>query len=447
MNAFLKTLINMGKSGLDIAWDGTLFILRKFGTATEAALSLLSIDKDGNIDLKSIFTLNGIPAISNANTVTPVNKILPTEIADYTGTEIDNDDILDLSIDLFTAKGDDIAAGDKFSSAADTEDGILAAEKGSAFATTDVYEILTTGLNGSDVIISTFKYLGQAQIADLAALKTWLGSTGYYRLATTTDTVSGAIATIKGSAIIEGDIIYYSGSAITWTGANRENVKPFSLIKQQLPQSFTVNDTRKVDFDAQNVAKTAGIGIHFSCPVSAGVTGVSVASGETSLIRIANNVINVVVASGDDNDDVIAAAGESLGDIVPTVAVGALGTGTIIAALTQHAIDNTLAGYGASGANAERVMGATYQNTTGRELLVSVNGTVGNGNNTINGFSLKISANQQDWLTPSIHKSVEIGGANGKATVQYPVPAGWYYMVFDEMDDGASTLENWIEYR
>jgi hypothetical protein len=202
-----------------------------------------------------------------------------------------------------------------------------------------------------------------------------------------------------------------------------------------LPISMKLNDDRVVEFDATNVAKVSGIGIHFSMPgIRWDGCTISVETGETSTIVYVGGAtpsLSIVVASGDDIDAVIALADHSVTDVNITlrVADGASGTDTIIAPLVTQAINNTLSNYSVAGSLPERVGAEVYQNDTGKEMMVAVT-----GDGDCAGFCMG-STVQENTFDLDFEFNM-----TAYQNLVVLVPAGWYYG-----SDGVCML--WVEYR
>ena len=97
----------------------------------------------------------------------------------------------------------------------------------------------------------------------------------------------------------------------------------------------------------------------------------------------------------------------------------------------EHMLANNL-GWGQSWQNvtASRVRGTSYQNTTGRPIMVCA---YTDGGTTASYF--EVSSDDSTWI--------EVGRAgNTVGSFNIIVPAGWYYRAF-----GSDSLLNWAELR
>lgn len=85
---------------------------------------------------------------------------------------------------------------------------------------------------------------------------------------------------------------------------------------------------------------------------------------------------------------------------------------------------------------ASRTGGTTYQNTTGKPLLVSI---------CLNTTGAGIGLVRMDSTTPALTVRIRVGEATGIATkdqVFFIVPKDWYY----EAEVSAGTITYWLEY-
>lgn len=101
----------------------------------------------------------------------------------------------------------------------------------------------------------------------------------------------------------------------------------------------------------------------------------------------------------------------------------------------QHMAANDL-GWGQTytDVKASRAASTSYQNTTGRPIVVAVTGIEGTATN---GRSFEVSANGSTWLVAG-----RVGGNNNTmSSVAVVIPPGWYYRV----NGSLSSITAWVE--
>jgi hypothetical protein len=216
----------------------------------------------------------------------------------------------------------------------------------------------------------------------------------------------------------------------TWGTAENSVFKQIIDALMAVPVLYAVTDTRARSFVCRYSGNSVikGCDILITIPHDVNMPAVSVSVGDyASSISYDSRGLSIIcggsvadaLAASDGN---LEAAGGTLtpyGD-TPQVYNTFDNSVTDLTSLDQ---------YHESGSDIQRALSLNYQNTTGRDIYVAVQLTAG-------GY-LQISPDGQTYYTVS-----DTSGSATSTTVQYPVPAGYYYEVFT--NDSASLIA-WIE--
>jgi len=117
------------------------------------------------------------------------------------------------------------------------------------------------------------------------------------------------------------------------------------------------------------------------------------------------------------------------------VGVGGLPSGTTVTALRDNAEEAAWFGHSWQDISSSRATNTSYQNTTGRQIMVSVFVTGG----TILLFDYQVSPNNSTWVT------ISRGSSNSTIPAFFIVPSGSYYRVL--ASGPGSNVVFWAELR
>lgn len=216
----------------------------------------------------------------------------------------------------------------------------------------------------------------------------------------------------------------------------------------QFPTSQSMSERRMTDVQlAQLVATILGIGSVAQASDASGVPYASPVEGfEADDVQAAINAILSAIL--DEGVAALRTVGTDEGDL-PALGAGGLldlarlGTGSPTAAKFLRgdgAWAEIFAGVGSGqtwqDVAGSRVVGTSYQNTTGRPIMVALTAS-----NTSLNSNIQVSADNSSWITVGRSVGVSSGGQNA-----FIVPSTWYYRV-QAPGGGTTTIGSWAELR